>query len=294
MPDISAKDVMALREKTGCPMMDCKAALVEAKGDLGKAEEILRKKGLASAAGRQARAATEGVVAGQVAPDASRGILIEVNCQTDFVARNKDFVAVAAEAAATASEGAPPRDVADLLGRRVPGTTQTLADRVAARGAALREKIEVRRVVRYDVPAGPSGKTGWVGLYLHHNGRMGSLVLLLWDGADRPAEPPEGILRDLTFQVASNPPIAVRREDVPKEAVAKEREIQAGTEDLKTKPENVRAKIVEGRMQKWFAEMCLLEQAFVKDSKQTIATLLARVGKGKLSVGGATRFEVGK
>ncbi|MCI0341521.1 MAG: translation elongation factor Ts [Planctomycetales bacterium] len=291
MPEIPAKDVMALRERTGCPMMDCKAALVEAKGDLAGAEEILRKKGLASAAGRQARAATEGAIAGLVSPDASRGVLVEVNCQTDFVARNKDFVAVASEAAATAGEGAAPRDAADLLGRRVPGASQTLADRIAARGSALREKIEVRRLVRYDVPA---GKRGWVGLYLHHNSRMGSLVLLLWDGADRPAEPPEGILRDLTFQVASNPPLAVRREDVPKEAVAKEREIQAGTEDLKQKPEAVRGKIVEGRMQKWFAEMCLLEQPFVKDAKQSIATLLARVGKGKLTVAAATRFEVGK
>lgn len=289
MAEISAKAVMALRDRTGCPMMDCKKALTEAGGDADQAIEILRKRGLASAAARQDRQASEGCLTIALAKDGRAGAFAELLCQTDFVARNAEFMGFTDALAAAALEtGSASPDV--VLKRPAPGGKGTLGERLALLTNSLREKVALGRLA---VQAVPKGQSGWVSGYVHFNRKVGALVQLAWNGPGAPATPPENVGHEICLQVVSRPPTAVRREDVPADVVERERRIQSETEDLQKKPEAVRGKIVEGRISKWFQEICLLEQPWVKDDKQSIATLLAKVGGGRLSIARFDRFAVG-
>ena len=266
---ITAQMVKELRDKTGAGMMDAKKALVEAEGDMEKAQEVLRQKGIASAAKKMDRIAAEGRVESYV--DANGGAMIEVNCETDFVAKNEEFVNLT-KGLAQHVEESKPADVDALLAIHCEKCGKIIADALKEKIASIGEKITVRRFVRYD---------GNVATYVH-NGKIG--VLLNTDNKN------DELTNDLCLHIASCAPQFVTRAEIPQSVIDEETRIEMGKEDLLKKPEQIRAKIVEGRINKLMAERCLLDQPFVKDPSITIAQLI----EGKLSVKAFTRYELGE
>ncbi len=267
--NITAQMVKELRDKTGAGMMDAKKALVEVDGDMEKAAEILRQKGIASAEKKMGRIAAEGRVESYV--DDKCGALVEINCETDFVAKNDEFKTLASNMAKHVAE-MNPSSVEKFMGSTCPSCGKTIEDALKAKIASIGEKITVRRFVRYE---------GNVATYIH-NGKIG--VLLNTDKND--AE----LMNDICLHIASCAPKFVSRAEIPQEVIDEETRIEMGKEDLLKKPENIRAKIVEGRVNKIMAERCLLEQPFVKDPNQTIAQLI----EGKLEIKAFTRYELGE
>jgi translation elongation factor Ts len=275
MANYTAADIKALRERTGAGMLDVKKALDEADGDVEKALEIIRIKGLKGISKREGRSALDGLVAGAVV-DGTSGVIVEVNCETDFVTKNEKFVALADQIlAAAVASGA--QDVESLLAAPVgEGTVKDLVDEVAA---ALGEKIVVRRIARV------SGEH--VELYLHKVSKdlppqVG--VLVATDAAGAP------VSRDVATHVAAFSPLYLSREDVPEETVANERRIAEETARNEGKPEAALPKIVEGRLNGFFKENVLLDQAFAKDNKKSVGQVLSEVGG---AVTGFARFRVG-
>ncbi|MFM1885081.1 MAG: hypothetical protein RL026_238 [Pseudomonadota bacterium] len=262
--NITADSVRQLRERTGAGMMECKKALVETQGDLEAAAELMRKQGLAKADKKATRVAAEGVIALARAADGKAAVLVEVNCETDFVARGDDFTAFAAQVAALALASAP-ADVEALAAAALPAGG-TVDDVRRALIAKIGENISVRRFVRVE-------STGVLGSYLHGT-RIGTLVAL--EGGD------EQLGRDLAMHVAASNPAYLSAADVPEEAKAKERairiDIMKNDEKNKGKPENILAKIVEGGMNKWLGEITLMGQPFVKDDSLSVEKLLAKSG----------------
>ncbi len=267
--NITAQMVKELRDKTGAGMMDAKKALVEVDGDMEKATEFLRQKGMASAEKKMGRIAAEGRVDSFV--DANGGAMVEVNCETDFVAKNDEFKALAANMAKHVEE-LKPADVDALLATTCPSCNKLIGEALKEKIASIGEKITVRRFVRYEGP---------VATYIH-NGKIG--VLLSTDKED------QDLMNDICLHIASSAPKFVSREEIPQSEIDEETRIEMGKEDLLKKPENIRAKIVEGRVNKLMAERCLLEQPFVKDPSQTIAQLI----EGKLTIKAFTRYELGE
>lgn len=267
--NITAQMVKELRDKTGAGMMDAKKALVEVDGDMDKAAEVLRQKGIASAEKKMGRIAAEGRVESFVSD--SCGALIEVNCETDFVAKNDDFKTLTANMAKHVAE-LNPADVEAFLASTCPDCGKTIEDALKEKIASIGEKITVRRFVRYE---------GAVASYIH-NGKIGVLL-----NADKDEKE---LMNDICLHIASCAPSFVSREEIPQSVIDEETRIEMGKEDLLKKPENIRGKIVEGRVNKLMAERCLLEQPFVKDPNQTIAQLI----EGKLKIKAFTRFELGE
>ena len=267
--NITAQMVKELRDKTGAGMMDAKKALVETDGDMDKAAEVLRQKGIASAEKKMGRIAAEGRVESYV--DSSCGAMIEVNCETDFVAKNDEFKSLASNMAKHVAQ-LNPADVDAFLNSTCPDCGKAIGDALKEKIASIGEKITVRRFVRYE---------GAVASYIH-NGKIG--VLLNADKND--AE----LLNDICLHIASSAPKFVSREEIPQSVIDEETRIEMGKEDLLKKPENIRAKIVEGRVNKLMAERCLLEQPFVKDPNVTVGQLI----EGKLSIKSFTRWELGE
>lgn len=267
--NITAQMVKELRDKTGAGMMDAKKALVEVDGDMEKAQEVLRQKGIASAEKKMGRIAAEGRVESFVSDDC--GALIEVNCETDFVAKNDEFKTLVSNMAKHVAE-LNPASVEAFLSSTCPECGKVIEDALKEKIASIGEKITVRRFVRYE---------GAVASYIH-NGKIG--VLLNADKND--AE----LLNDICLHIASSAPKFISREEIPQEVIDEETRIEMGKEDLLKKPENIRAKIVEGRVNKLMSERCLLEQPFVKDPSQTIAQLI----EGKLTIKAFTRYELGE
>lgn len=267
--NITAQMVKELRDKTGAGMMDAKKALVEVDGDMEKATEFLRQKGMASAEKKMGRIAAEGRVDSFV--EANGGAMVEVNCETDFVAKNDEFKALAANMAKHVEE-LKPADVDALLATTCPSCDKLIGEALKEKIASIGEKITVRRFVRYEGP---------VATYIH-NGKIG--VLLSTDKED------QDLMNDICLHIASSAPKFVSREEIPQSEIDEETRIEMGKEDLLKKPENIRAKIVEGRVNKLMAERCLLEQPFVKDPSQTIAQLI----EGKLTIKAFTRYELGE
>jgi elongation factor Ts len=260
MAEIAASTVMELRQRTGLGMMECKKALTEAGGDLAKAEELLRIRSGAKASKAAGRVAAEGVIGLAVASNAKVGAMVEVNCETDFVARNDDFRAFANELAQlVAAEGVA--DVAALGARTLAGGESVEARRVAL-VQKIGENISVRRFARL-------AAQGRIGSYVH-GGRIG--VLVDYTGGD------EALGKDLAMHVAATKPLAVSREQVPAEVVAKERTIAAARAAESGKPANIVEKMVEGAVSKFLAEVTLLPQPFVKNDKQTVAELVKSQG----------------
>lgn len=285
----TAKDVQALREKTGVGMMDCKKALVEADGDMDKAVDILREKGLASAAKKASRVAAEGIVAAY--SDANAGALVEINCETDFVAKGEPFVKLANTVAKTVVEQKP-ADVDALLKLKAAGSDKTVEEEVQDVFLALRENMKIRRFAISE---------GHVATYIHAGGTVG--VMVSFDTDDATAAKPEFDVmgKDVAMQVAAMSPSYLDEASVPAEVLEKEKSILVAQmkEDPKmaNKPEQVLAKIVEGRMGKYFKENCLLEQAFVKDGDISVAKYVANTAKdlgAEIKVTGFVRYAKGE
>jgi elongation factor Ts len=277
MPDFTAADVGRLREATGAGLMDCKKALVEAKGVFDAAVDILRKRGSASAARKAARETKEGVIAQSILPGAKVGVLAEINCETDFVARNETFRAFCDDIARRLAAGATPESLE--------------ADRVAA-VARIGENIQMPRFVRYEVAG-----NGIVAAYIHTGAKVGVLVEV---GAGKEAtvasEEFKQLVRDITLQIAAGNPAVISREQLPAATVAKEREIAA--EQVKNKPPQAIAKIVEGKLEKFYQGCCLLDQGFVKrNSEVSVKEHLGAIAKqlaDEILVRRFARFQVGE
>jgi elongation factor Ts len=273
--NITADTVKQLRERTGAGMMECKKALVETQGNLDAAAELMRKTGLAKADKKAARVAAEGTVAVERGNGAA--VMVEVNCETDFVARGDDFLEFARTVASTALAGeaadvAAP-GVATLLAQ--PHGGATLDERRRALIAKIGENISLRRVVRVAAP-------GALGTYIH-GGRIGALVAL--QGGD------EALARDLAMHVAALNPAYIDVGDVPAEVLEKERSILTEQTKGEKKPPEIIAKMVEGRLRKYLAELTLLGQPFVKDPDTTVEKLLKKSGAKVLRF---VRYEVGE
>jgi len=256
MAEITAGLVKELREKTDAPMMECKKALTEAGGDMGKAEEILRVK-LGNKASRAAsRIAAEGVVAAHVARDGKSGALVEVNCETDFVAKNDEFLALAG-AIAELVAARNPADV-DALSR-LPLKGATVEDARKALIGKIGENIAIRRFQRI-------AAAGRLAVYIHGGARIGVLVDVT--GGD------ETLAKDLAMHIAASKPVALSASEVPAELVQRERAIAAAKAAESGKPATIVEKMVEGSVQKFLKEVTLLGQPFVKNDKQSIEQLL--------------------
>jgi elongation factor Ts len=267
--NITADSVKQLRERTGAGMMECKKALVETKGDLDAAAELMRKSGMAKADKKAARVAAEGTVAiGRSGNDAA---LVEVNCETDFVARSDEFQSFARDVAAAALKHAP-STLEDLL--KLPHGALSVDERRRALIAKIGENIAVRRFVRV-------GSPGPLGIYIHGS-RIGSVVAL--QGGD------DSLARDLAMHVAAANPAYVDAGDVPAELLAKEREILTEQTKGEKKPPEIIAKMVEGRLRKYLAEISLMGQPFVKDEDTTVEKLVKKAGAKVLMF---ARYEVG-
>ncbi|MBR1977278.1 elongation factor Ts [bacterium] len=257
--EIKASMVKELRDLTGAGMMDAKKALVEAEGDMERAQELLRQKGIASADKKMGRIAAEGLVGSVV--EGKRGALVEINCETDFVAKNEDFKALLDKIAKVVLD-TNPADVDALNATSIDGTT--VEEVVKAAIAKIGEKITIRRFARYD-------DGNCVESYIH-NGKIG---VLLEVKCLAEANCDGSLAKDICLHIASCAPEFVSRAEIPAEVIEEETRIEMGKEDLAKKPEAIRAKIVEGRVNKLMAQRCLLEQAFVKNPDVTIEGLVA-------------------
>jgi elongation factor Ts len=284
---ISAKLVAELRARTGAGMMDCKAALQEAGGDLELAGEILRKKGIAKAEKRSDRSASQGLIVIETAAGGGDAAMIELNCETDFVAKNADFVALAKELARHALAHAPQGVHAGTVieGQSFRGTTVGQAVKEAS--GKIGEAMGLKRVARF-----VEGK-GMVASYLHFNQLNGVLVDL-----EGPAgEALSGLGRELGLHIASMDPLAVDEAGIPVDVIERERRIATEVVAQEGKPENIRAKIVDGKVRKFIAERTLLGQPFVKDDKKTVGDLVKEAAKtagGSITVKAFARFKVGE
>jgi elongation factor Ts len=273
---ISASTVKELRELTGAGMMDCKKALEEAGGDLQKAVDILRMKGLADLAKKAGRATNEGLVAAWVSDNGRVGALVEVNCETDFVARNAEFqtfVATVAEQVAVDAPSAVADGPASLLEqqwKRNPSLTvhQALGELVSK----LAENMGISRFVRYEVI-----DDGVIGHYIHGLGRIGVMVEV--SGSDNTDPVVVALAKDIAMHIAAASPICVQRSQVPAETIAHEVGIYKAQAEQSGKPEAIQEKIASGRLEKFYKEVCLVEQAFVKDPDKSIDQLVAEARK---------------
>lgn len=275
MAEITAASVGKLREMTGAGLMDCKKALVEANGNLDQASDILRKRGVATAAKKASRDANEGVIAQHIAPGSKVGILVEVNCETDFVAKNDSFKAFCDE-------------IAKKLAANPGADVET--DRIAA-VAKIGENIKISRHHRIEVTG-----SGLVAAYIHIGAKVGVLVEL---GAGQEAtvasEDFKQLARDITLQIAAGNPQAVSREQIDPAVIAKEKEIAA--EQVKNKPPQAIAKIVEGKLEKFYQGCCLVDQGFVKRNaevtvKEHVASVAKQLGD-EITIRRFVRFQVG-
>ena len=278
MADITPEKVAKLREMTGAGMMDCKKALTEAGGDLDKAVEILRKSGAASAAKKATREAREGIIAQHIAPGGRLGVLLEVNCETDFVARNDSFRAFC-------------EDTANKLAANPNADLE--ADRQAAVGK-IGENIKIPRNARMEV----SGN-GLVAAYIHTGAKVGVLVEVGAGKAETAGKDDfKQLVKDITLQIAAGHPFAVSREEVPAAVIAKEREIAAQSDRLKGKPPQALEKILAGMLDKFFQTYCLVDQGFVKkNSEISVKEHVAQVAKqlgDEITIRRFVRFQIGE
>lgn len=286
MAEVSAKVVMDLRGRTGAGMMDCKKALAACDGDIEKAIDYLREKGLAAAAKKQSRIAAEGLVGSYICEKCNTGALVEVNCETDFVANTDEFKEMVNDIAQQIVMS-DPADVDALLALKYfKDESMTIADLVTSKVAKIGEKITVRRFARY------AAKNGTVDTYIHMGGKVGVLV---------EAECPEvndtvkEVLHDVSLQIAAASPVApeyVTREEVNPDHLQHETEILAAQARNEGKPEKIIEKMVQGRIQKFYKEVCLVEQIFVKDGETPVGKMIENRAPGAKIVA-FTRYKMG-
>lgn len=275
MAEITATAVGKLRAMTNAGLMDCKKALTEANGNLDVAVDILRKKGAASAAKKAGRDANEGLIVQHILPDAKAGVLVEINCETDFVARNESFVAFCGDVAKRLAEN----PAVDLEANRVAAV------------AKIGENIKITRHHRLEVTG-----HGVVAAYIHTGAKVGVLVEV---GAQKTEtieqEAFNQLVRDITLQIAAAQPHCVSRAEIPSAVLSKEKEIAA--EQFKDKPPQAVAKIVEGKLEKFYQTYCLVDQGFVKNGEISVKDHIASVGKAvndTIMVRRFVRFQVGE
>ncbi len=278
MAEITAAAVAKLREMTNAGMMDCKKALTEAGGDLDKAVEVLRKKGQATAANKATREAKEGVIAQYIAPGGKLGVLVEVNSESDFVARNDMFRAFC-------------DDVAKKLAADPAANLEPDREAIVAR---IRENIKIARHARMEV----SGN-GLVAAYIHTGAKVGVLVEVgAGQESTAASDDFKQLVKDITLQIAAGHPHVVSREQVPAEVIAKEREIAAQSDRLKGKPPQAMEKILQGVLEKFYQTYCLVDQGFVKKNseisvKEHVATVAKQLGD-EIIIRRFVRFQVGE
>ncbi len=290
MANITAKDVNELRKMTGVGMMDCKKALTEADGNVDEAIKILREKGLATQAKKAGRVAAEGIVLATVNADSTVGAVVEVNIETDFAANNENFKKFVADVANTVIEQNP-ADLDALNACTISGGTTTVAEALQELFLVMRENMKIRRFARLTGDA--------IVPYVHQGGQAGVLVSANTEAGAAPAV--VEALKDCTFQVAAMHPAYLVREDVPAAVIEEETKlvIKQMDEDPKmaNKPEQVKAKIAEGKVGKYYSENCLMEQTFVKDNSMTIKQYVdakAKEAGAAITVTGYVCFELGE
>ena len=277
-PHITAAMVKELREQTGAGMMDVKRALTEAKGNMEEATKILRKKGLAAATKKAGRIASEGAV--QAYTSGNTGVLVEVNCETDFVARTDQFKQFAADVAKFIA-GSKAADVPALLDEEF-SKGETLAHKTQALIAAIGENVTVRRFARYQAPANAT-----LGTYIHAGGKIGVMVeLVASSGSDRAA----AAARDIAMHIAAAEPRFIARADVTEKDLDTEREIARDQAQKSGKPANIIEKMVAGKLEKFYGEACLLEQPYIRNDKQSVGDYLKEAGKSAGCAYTVTRF----
>ncbi len=292
---ISATMVRDLRDKTGAGIMECKAALAESGGDVEKAIEVLRKRGLKVAEKKAGRAAADGLVAAWLSPDRSVGALLEVNCETDFVARTEKFAAFTKALVDRVGADPAAADVSALLEGSLNG--KRVADVVKETIAAVGENVVVRRAGRLALPAGTPGV---VASYLHMGGKIGVLVELHCASAGvAQGEDIGRLAKEMALQVCSAEPAYVTRDQVPAEVLEREREILRAQPDLAGKPPAIQEKIIQGRLEKFYTERCLVDQLFIRDpdGKQKVRDVLKAAEKQlgePVKVAGFVRFRLGE
>jgi len=279
MANISAQLVKELREMTGAKMMDCKKALVQTEGDIDKAIEFLREKGLADAAKKSGRVAAEGIVKTYISEDNKQGSVVEFNCETDFVAANDEFIAFADRLAQMVVETGA-ENVEALLNEKFDAET-TVSDALKALIAKLGENMTVRRFTKFAI------ENGIVKSYIHGGGRIGVLVELSCDTA---SDVLDEVAKEVCMQIAAANPLFLNEDQVDAASIEKEKEIYRVQALNEGKPENIVEKMVEGRIKKYFKEVCLVDQLWVKDNDKTIAKFLAEKSKEVGSPIAITRF----
>ena len=281
----TAQDVQALREKTGCGMMDCKKALTEADGNMDKAVELLREKGLAAAAKKSGRIAAEGIVVSVI--EGKVGAVVEVNAETDFVAKNEQFIEFANTVAKTVIEKNP-ASVEDLENTVASGETMTVIEMLREKILTIGENMKVRRFARLE---------GNLVAYVHGGGRIG--VMVRFDTAGGVESKPEFVefAKDIAMQVAAAAPSFLNKDGISAEELSKEKEILLAQALNEGKPEAVATKMVEGRINKYYKDVCLVEQAFIKDGEISVAKHCDNVAKalgGEIKIAEFVRFEKGE
>jgi elongation factor Ts len=281
----TASDVKALRDRTGAGMMDCKNALTETNGDMDKAVDFLREQGLAKQAKKASRVAAEGVAFATTTDDFSVGVVIEVNAETDFVAKNDSFMDFVKSCANTVMKENP-ADVEALLALKADGTEQTVAELLQEKVLTIGENIQIRRFARME---------GACVAYVHAGGKIGVLVNFATDVADKPEFVAHG--KDVAMQIAALNTPYLTRDDVPADVIEHEKEVMRQQVINEGKPEAIADKIVMGKINKYYKENCLVDQEFVKDNKLTVAQYTKNTAKalgGNIDIVKFVRFEKGE
>jgi len=292
MAEITASMVKELRECTGAGMMECKKALSEAEGNLDSAIDILRTRGLASLAKKAGRATNEGTIAAFVSADSKVGVLVEVNSETDFVGRNAEFTGFAATVAEHIAEAAP-EGVEHLMTQEITGRGLTVEGLLGEKVTKLGENMGVARFVREEVMG-----SGAVASYIHGGAKIGVLVVVGFNKSETAENPAfKQFARDVAMQVAAASPYFVRREDADAATIEHELSIYKAQAAESGKPEAIQEKMATGRLEKFFKEVALVEQPFVKNPDQTVTQYAAAVGKevgDELTIVGFERFVLGE
>ena len=282
----TTQDVKNLRESTGCGMMDCKKALTETDGDMEKAIELLREKGLSKIAKKAGRIAAEGIVCAIQDKDKKVGVVIEVNSETDFVAKNAVFVQFVEDCAKTVLNENP-ADVDALLACTIAGGTGTVQEALQEKILTIGENLKIRRFARYE---------GTVETYVHGGGRIGVMVRFEVEGTPD-TEKFLSYSKDIAMQVAASSPTYLDKDAVPADTIAKEKEILTAQAINEGKPANIAEKMVMGRIGKYYKEVCLLEQPYIKDGDISVQKFTEATGKElgvQIKVVEFVRFEKGE
>ena len=292
MAEITASMVKELRACTGAGMMECKKALSEAEGNLDAAVDILRTRGLAALAKKSGRATNEGTIAAKISDDGMVGVLVEVNSETDFVGRNAEFTSFAADLASHIAESAP-SDVENLMTQTLVGRDITVEEVFGEKVSKLGENMGVARFVREEIAG-----TGAVQSYIHGGGKIGVLAVFSFTKPETGSAPEfVAFAKDVAMQVAAAQPLNAKREEIEADVVAHELTIYKAQAAESGKPEAIQEKIAQGRLEKFFKEVVLVEQAFVKNPDISVAQYATEIGKSlgdTLTIEGFTRFVLGE